>query len=240
MHTKIKNFGTPDNNEVDGTFNVLIWNVHKCLSNVLEQDLKYMLRYCDIVLMQEAVISEYWEKALAYFDRFEWSFFKSFNLRKNSETWVLTGSRFDRIAQSILPTKHKEPILRTPKASGISLFPIKNSMEKLMVINTHAMNFNFWTPFMEQISEIAESIQWHIGPMIWAGDFNTWSKWRMEFLMQIAESLWLEKIDFSYDPRFLKLDHILYRGLAPITCEIFDTVKSSDHYPISAQFELIK
>jgi endonuclease/exonuclease/phosphatase (EEP) superfamily protein YafD len=47
--------------------------------------------------------------------------------------------------------------------------------------------------------------------MIWAGDFNTWSRGRMEFLMNIAEKLGLEKIDFSYDPRFLKLDHILYR-----------------------------
>ncbi len=190
--------------------------------------------------MQEAVISEYWEKALHYFDRFEWSFFKSFNLHKNSETGVLTGSRFNQLAQAILPTKHKEPILRTPKATGISLFPIKDSSKKLMVINTHAMNFNFGTPFMEQITEIAETIEWHVGPMIWAGDFNTWSKGRMEFLMNIAEKLWLEKIDFSYDPRFLKLDHILYRWLSPVTCEIFDTVKSSDHYPISAQFELIK
>jgi hypothetical protein len=53
---------------------------------MLEDDLKRMLHYFDIVLMQEAIISEYWEKALHYFDHFEWSFFKSFNLHKNSET----------------------------------------------------------------------------------------------------------------------------------------------------------
>lgn len=100
------------------------------------------------------------------------------------------------------------------------------------------MNFNFGTPFLRQIQTVYEAIKDHEGPMIWAGDFNTWSKKRFIELRKITELLGLEWLEPENDRRFLKLDHILYRGIIPKYATIGSNVKTSDHFPIFAEFEI--
>ncbi len=198
-----------------------------------------MLHHFDIVLMQEAVMSETWTGIWKNIHTFTWGFFRSFSLGKHTETGVLTGSKFHQKILRILPSLDTEPLLRTPKASGISLIEIVGRKEQLLVINTHAMNFNFGTPFLRQIQTVYEAIKDHEGPMIWAGDFNTWSKKRFIELRKITELLGLEWLEPENDRRFLKLDHILYRGIIPKYATIGSNVKTSDHFPIFAEFEIV-
>lgn len=75
--------------------------------------------------------------------------------------------------------------------------------------------------------------------MIWAGDFNTWSTKRMRQLEIVASSLGLEWVIPENDRRFLKLDHILYRGMMPRYAEVRHDVTTSDHFPIFAEFEIV-
>ncbi len=121
-----------------------------------------MFRDFDIILMQEAVMSDTWTNIWKNITDFNWDFFRSFSMSKNRETGVLTGSKYRQKILAILPTADREPILRTPKSTGISLIDIAGRTEKLLVVNTHAMNFNFGKPFLRQIEAVALAIEDHV------------------------------------------------------------------------------
>jgi len=77
--------------------------------------------------------------------------------------------------------------------------------------------------------------------MIVTGDFNTWSKKRIEHLDHSARTIGLEPARFTNShhikQRFSKpLDHLYYRGLELTEAEVIDTGKVSDHNPIVATF----
>ncbi len=238
--TKIRVFGTLESpNMLQWDFRVLLWNIHKCLSKKLPEDMNRLLDRADIVLFQEALFSEKWEGLFEKFDGFGWGFFKGFRFpRREIFSGVMTGSRYTMSGHTIHSTTDQEPILRTHKSSGLSYFPIAWKSERLLIINTHAMNFNFGKPFRRQLEETLLLIRDHIGPMIWAGDFNTWSKARKRFLLEVASSLGLSWMEPMQDTRFLKLDHILYRGIEPLYAEVIGAIKSSDHKPILAGFRM--
>jgi len=237
--SNIFTLGSHDIQGINKTFTMCVWNVHKCLSKELSTDIERLFHEFDIILMQEAVFSEKWNQIWKSILHFEWGFFRSFSLGKNTETGVLTGSKFRQKILDIIPTVDKEPLLRTPKASGLSLIDIEGRFEKLLIVNTHAMNFNFGKPFLRQIETVYETIKNHEWPLIWAGDFNTWSKKRFTLLGSIAKELWLEWVIPENDKRFLKLDHILYRGVIPRYAEVRHDVRTSDHYPLFAEFEIV-
>jgi endonuclease/exonuclease/phosphatase (EEP) superfamily protein YafD len=136
-----------------------------------------------MVLFQEALLSDKWQKILSSFERFGWGFFRGFQFSGTEiSSGVMIGSRYEMQSHHIHSTADREPILRTAKSSGLSYFPIAGRTDQLLVINTHAMNFNFGQPFRSQIEATVRMIEGHVGPMIWAGDFNTWSKGRRSFL----------------------------------------------------------
>ena len=224
---------------IESSFRICVWNVHKCLSKKLHSDIENIFHDFDIVLMQEAIMSDTWTNIWKNITDFNWDFFRSFSMSKNRETGVLIGSKYHQKIMAILPSVDREPLLRTPKATGMSLINIAWRSEKLLIVNTHAMNFNFGKPFLRQIESIAEAIKDHVWPMIWAGDFNTWSRKRTRLLGEIAHTLGLEWLMPENDRRFLKLDHILYRGITPRYAEVRHDIKTSDHFPLFAEFEII-
>ncbi len=224
---------------IGNSFRLCVWNVHKCLSKKLRYDIYNLLKEFDIVMIQEAVLSDTWTTIWKNLSDFNWDFFRSFSIRRGTETGVLTGSKYKQKILAILPSVDREPILRTPKATGMSLIDITGRVEKLLIVNTHAMNFNFGKPFLRQIQSVQLAIEHHVWPMIWAWDFNTWSKKRMRALAKVAEELGLEWLIPENDQRFLKLDHILYRGVHPRFSEIRHDIKTSDHFPIWAEFEML-
>lgn len=61
----------------------------------------------------------------------------------------------------------------------------------------------------------------------------------MRELAKVAEELGLKWLIPENDKRFLKLDHILYRGVHPRFSEIRHDIKTSDHFPIWAEFEML-
>ncbi len=229
-------------NEIEAigdSFRLCVWNVHKCLSQKITADMQEFFQELDIVMIQEAVLSERWTMIWKNLSDFNWDFFRSFSLMWGTETGVLTGSKYRQKILAILPSVDREPILRTPKATGISLIDIVWRTEQLLIVNTHAMNFNFGAPFLRQIQSVQRSIEDHVWPMIWAWDFNTWSQKRMRALAKIADELGLDWLIPEHDRRLLKLDHILYRGVSPRSSRVCHDIKTSDHFPIWAEFEMV-
>ncbi len=108
------------------------------------------------------------------------------------------------------------------------------------MINVHAINFSFGVDvYQRQLNSLSTHIIDHKGPVILAGDFNAWSRPRVNVLKRFARRLKLKEVIFEKDLRtraFGKpLDYIFYRGLSLNKAEILIT-DASDHNPLVATF----
>jgi hypothetical protein len=119
----------------------------------------------------------------------------------------------------------------------ISWFGLTGSSDTLAVVNVHAINFSLSVEsYTQQMRAIGDALATHTGPVIFAGDFNTWSAARTQVVADVAQRLGLEEIKFAEDKRTLffgkQLDHILVRGLRVVSASAIP-VTSSDHNPVT-------
>ncbi len=215
---------------------VVTWNAHKFDDPQYFLDLKKISSQTDILFIQEAMHSSGWQLAFnSHMPGFDWSFHKSF-CTNNKATGVLTGTRYPQVSPRTIVSTGKEPVSFTPKVSSVSIISIQNV--KVLLINTHALNFNLGTDFEDQIDQLVQLISQTQIPVIWAGDFNTWSSGRRSYLFNMAMSVGLDPLIPNNDERFLKLDHILIRGFKAHTIQVLGQFKSSDHVPVLTTLEL--
>lgn len=217
------------------TLTVLTWNAHKFADANFFWDIKKLSEKSDLIFIQEAMHSTGWQNAFASHMHFDWSFHKSFCTNEQA-TGVMTGSRFLQVSPRTQVSSGTEPILFTHKVSGVSYIQFQN--KKIMLINTHALNFNLGADFEDQIDQLIELISRTNLPIIWSGDFNTWSADRRAYLFNQAISQGLDPLIPKSDPRFLQLDHILVRGFTSVRTEVLTQFKSSDHFPVMTQLVL--
>jgi endonuclease/exonuclease/phosphatase (EEP) superfamily protein YafD len=119
------------------------------------------------------------------------------------------------------------------------------------VVNVHGINFKIGLDdFRDQLGEIFERIADHRGPVVLAGDFNTWRERRLAFLVEKAEAAGLAAVDFSPEIHRIEsrsdnpLDHIFYSRdfLSPRTgsSDVLEEAKTSDHRPLYVELRLRK
>jgi len=102
----------------------------------------------------------------------------------------------------------------------------------------HSINFELAVDtYRAQLEALADALAGHRGPIIFAGDFNTWNDARDRVVAGIAARLGLTELKLSVDQRALffgrRLDHIFIRGLQSIDVSAIP-VDSSDHNPVVA------
>ncbi|MGG4607051.1 endonuclease/exonuclease/phosphatase family protein [Providencia sp. Me31A] len=141
------------------------------------------------------------------------------------------------------PLREKEPLLRLAKSALITVYPLPNG-KQLMVANVHAINFSFGVDvYTKQLNKLGMHIGKHVGPVILAGDFNAWSRQRVNALKRFIRSVGLKEALYDLDLRTKAfgrpLDFIFYRGLKLNKSKVLQT-DASDHNPIMTQFKLIK
>jgi len=216
---------------------VTTWNVYKYGKQGVFTDIQKLHQQSDLFLIQEAVHTPAWEKSFtSYMPDMNWVMYKSFCQNSNTAaTGVLIGARSNLNAVQNLLSPGTEPILNTHKASGLGYLTIAN--KKILVVNTHALNFNLGSDFENHIDQVVERIKQHIGPVIWGGDFNTWNGVRMTYLMKKTAEAGLFHAKPINDNRFLQLDHIFYRGLSQQRTTVLD-YETSDHYPVQTVFTI--
>lgn len=139
------------------------------------------------------------------------------------------------------PLREKEPLLRLAKSALITVYPLPNG-KQLMVANVHAINFSFGVDvYTRQLNKLGVHIGKHVGPVILAGDFNAWSRQRVNALKRFIRSVGLKEITFDEDLRTKAfgrpLDYIFYRGLKAIDSKVLIT-DASDHNPIMTRFDV--
>lgn len=216
-------------------FSVVTWNAHKLDDAKFIPDLVQLSEETDFLAMQEAMHSDTYQVTFLNNFSFAFSFHKSFCDSKKQATGVMNMSRFNLENNRTLVSPENEPVTGTPKVSGYSTLNVDGTI--VHIINTHALNFNMGSKFERHINSVADFIKTLQGPVVWTGDFNTWSAGRMKHLTEKTKALGLTHQIPANDNRGQKLDHIFSRGLTLIKVEVLSQYKSSDHLPLKAVFK---
>ena len=188
----------------------------------------------EVVLLQEATIDDELRRILEDAG-FDWVLASSF-LYGGHDIGVLTASRVAPLASCT--QRIGEPLIVVPKSAVISWFRVAGQREPLAVVNIHAINFALTLgAYQAQLAALADALARHRGPVIFAGDFNTWTEARRDALAATATKLGLAELAPRDDKRSLflgkQLDHIMVRGLEAIDVAAIP-VTSSDHNPLVA------
>ncbi|MBK8804352.1 MAG: endonuclease/exonuclease/phosphatase family protein [Fibrobacteres bacterium] len=233
---------------IPSRFTLVSWNTHKEINAGFLSDLGSLVgaSRADLVLLQEARVDSN-PSALqsALSDRI-WHL--SANLAGNGVQYgVLTASSALPLEATPLLSKAGEPIARTRKASLVTRYRIAH--DTLCVANVHALNFSpLLSGFRGQLSDLCDRLRAHSGPLIVAGDFNTWSDRKQNLSDSILGSLGLVRFGFGDQSarrtsRFgHALDHVYfhpaYLEVDSASVQVRDSIASSDHVPLVVPFRL--
>lgn len=218
------------------SISVMNWNIYKGQRDNWMADFREFSRNQDIVIIQEAMLHPNLTKSLNEHG-YNWNLNTGFQY-KNVATGVLTASRVKAASKQGLRTS--EPFLRLPKATLISRYDLRDTPEQLLVANIHSVNFTLGKAvYTKQIRDLQTALEQHDGPIILAGDFNSWSGERLRIIDEMVNELSLQKLRYENHNRTKifgqEIDHVFYRGLEPVELATHE-VTSSDHNPIMVTF----
>ncbi len=218
---------------------ILSWNIRKTRDQGWQEDLLRLGADANLSFIQEAALQarlgELWPGGPVY-----QSFAQGY-VSAAEVTGVMTLSSHAPTMQCNFTSI--EPWLGTPKAATVTEHAIDGYPQRLLAINIHAVNFTLGLEDLEaQIRPLTQVLARHKGPVILAGDFNTWSAARAVLVGRALESLGLQPLHFDPDLRSRAfgrpLDHIYVRGLQVENTEVIP-VSSSDHNPLRASLRLL-
>ena len=230
---------------LDKTFNVLVWNVYKGRMRGWENDFRSLIEGKHIIMLQESVLNTRYDPIFHMAERFEWVMAKTYgHTDTKMTTGVKTGAVVKSSAQGFYMSEDVEPLFRTPKMILATTYPIKGSEQPLLVVNMHAINFVSYEKFSRHLAKVVTAIENHEGPVILAGDFNTWSALRYKSLQDVAEQMGLTEVKLAKRRTRLThfnrhLDHLFFKGLEMVNAEMLTNIITSDHFPITAEFKVL-
>jgi endonuclease/exonuclease/phosphatase (EEP) superfamily protein YafD len=151
-------------------------------------------------------------------------------------TGVMTAATVPPIA--VCSLRQDEPLLRLPKAASVTRYRLAGRTETLLVANIHSVNFTLaLDAYVGQLEALVTELAEHRGPLILAGDLNTWTDRRREAVEAAAAALRLDEVALAPDHRRLflgkQVDRVYVRGLETLAARAIE-VRSSDHNPVSA------
>jgi endonuclease/exonuclease/phosphatase (EEP) superfamily protein YafD len=213
---------------------LVAWNLHKQADAGWERDLSRLAEGYDLLLLQEVTLGDPLRGIIADHD-LSWVMASSF-LYLDDDVGVLTAARVAPVATCT--QRAVEPLIRLPKSAVVAWFPVRGERESLAVVNVHAINFSLsLDAYAAQFRALGDALAGHAGPIVVAGDFNTWTDGRSGVVRDFAAGLGLVELTFAIDlrSRFFgrQFDHILVRGLEAVDA-IAIPVTSSDHNPVAA------
>jgi endonuclease/exonuclease/phosphatase (EEP) superfamily protein YafD len=223
---------------LDGSaIRLLNWNIQKSSQSGWRADLRKFARQSDLLLLQEATLEDNLVQLLE--TDYHAVFARGYH-SGDAQSGVMTLSVIPALTNCYL--SHREPWLGTPKATSISRYRLRDREQTLLVVNLHGVNFSLTSEALaRQLQDAGAVIRQHGGPVVFSGDFNTWSEERMLLLENTMRELQLLQLTFPQDHRTrvfgYSLDHIFVRGLRVVDSGS-SSVASSDHNPIFATLAL--
>lgn len=201
------------------------WNIHKVDSDQTIRDLESLNERADILMLQEVDTSKNLDQM------FVGQFAKSWGT-----TGVATISDVKQKKTKSFVSDSYEFGVFTPKAILFSHMDLGN--DDLLIVNVHALNFVAFDAFAFQMEELGKMVSKHEGPILIAGDFNTWFFTRTDLIRNILGKSGITEVEFEVEPgsdprsgSFGLLDRAYVRGLNVIGSEVMGEMTSSDHIP---------
>lgn len=218
---------------------LLNWNSHKETGPQWLQELQRMITGVDLLTLQEGVLTSEMRDLLSDGYRGSWILANAFT-QSDVHTGVLTASKVQH--DFFCSFRVAEPVIVVPKTVLISRYPIAGTTQMLLLANMHMVNFSFATnAYREQLRNAFDLISQHQGPLLIAGDFNSWNDERQIIIQHFADALGAEAVQFLVDGRTTffghVVDHIFYRGLEPLE-SVALPVTNSDHNPMRVTFRV--
>ena len=232
---------------INDSIRILNWNIHK-EGNLSEwkKEITHIVKDKEphFILLQEVrldgKVGDFISKDLKY----GWEFSPNLYQGKyDAYSGVLTASHIKpKMVESAL-SSGTELFSKIRKTVLFTKYPIGSPYLELLVVNIHGININIdLDGFKGQMRYIAEVVMRHDGPVILAGDFNTWREARLDHLSKLVKEMELVKIDFGSNADYVEtmfgnpLDHIFIskEKLEVIkgSQEVIMDIKSSDHSPL--------
>lgn len=226
------------------SISVFVWNIYKGEKKDWYKDFHKIANVADLFATQEFFDSE----SVEY----------TYSVRKNDEVliglaygisfWGVTGvatvSKVPSKTQTNFRTIAREDFsIKTYKTSLISKYPIQSYPHDLLFVNVHLLNSVDVSIYAKEINRIGHQIKTHLGPVVVAGDFNSWSE-RESVVKKWAKRWGLNEVKFSPDnrTRFGKskpIDRIFIKHLDVV--ESWSAkVKTSDHNPLGVKLRLVR
>ncbi|MDX2145455.1 MAG: endonuclease/exonuclease/phosphatase family protein [Rhodospirillaceae bacterium] len=233
--------GKASRKSLGNRFTLISWNMYKARRRRWLEDLTQMAEQADFILLQEAVLHGDREHPFHVSSGFEWIMGQNFAYQSRPVTsGVKTGSRIAALSRRMVRSRDREPMIDLPKTILATEYDILNSDGNLLLINIHAVNIVSAKKFTRQVEQVEGMIENHRGPVILAGDFNTWNRRRQSIVFKAVERHGLQRVPVAAPQwRHLNqvLDHVFYRGVTLRSAAALLNVRSSDHIPLKVEFE---
>lgn len=129
-------------------------------------------------------------------------------------------------AQDLSPRRtESRDLYGTPKSALLSTHPLAGG-QRLLAVNVHGINLRRADLLARQLRSVEAAVAEHVGPVVVAGDFNTWSRRRFAVVEAFALRLGLMRVFAGPDAP--KLDAVFVRGLEVEHARVVET-RHSDH-----------
>ena len=217
-------------------FTMLVWNVFKYQEIDWKKSISKLSAQADLLLLQEstaaAEINQYWHS-----NGWDGLLANAFEMEGRAYG---VQTLFKTQPMQACVSLATEPLIQFPKSALALLFQWQGSKEPLLVINLHGINFAIATQDLElQLLPLLVMIRQHQGPVIIAGDMNTWSDERRAMLDASLQVHGLTAVNFKPDHRLQvfgqTLDHIFVRGVR-VESAVSSADSGSDHQPMIVSF----
>lgn len=224
----------------------LVWNLHKGEDETFKPEYLALSLGRDIIMNQEVYLNKNMKDVFKFLLPYNIQTATSFLYGKEKiRTGVANISTVQPETTQFVRTEVREPVLKSPKITLITSYPIRFSKKKLTVVNIHGINFVSNASFRKELERIYQEIKDIPSPLIFAGDFNTWNEERVHTLEEYSKKLNLKAATFLPDNRITfngnHLDHFLYTSDIKITKARVDIIyKGSDHKPLTVEAEYLR
>jgi endonuclease/exonuclease/phosphatase (EEP) superfamily protein YafD len=217
-------------------FTLLSWNTHKRANPRFDAELERFAAGVELLALQEASeAAPTWSVLPA---TRSWTLVVAFELgRARTASGVATGSKAATQDQRALLSPTREPVTATPKSTLLTWIPIDGADQPVLLVNLHAINFRPAAALDAQLRALDPTLDGHQGPLIVAGDFNTWSRKRSQVVEDFAARHQLSSAFIDAEQAAPRLDHVYVRGLI-VTHVRVEPSRSSDHDAVRVELQL--
>lgn len=241
----LRTLGRASENILQRDLNIVVWNLYKGKNATFTKEFLKITEDADLIISQEMFLDYSMNKTLLSKDQYFYQTATSFFSGKNDvRTGLITGSKVAPLSAKYIRTINTEPFAKTPKLTMLTTYDVEGIDRPLMVANIHGINFVTHDVFSIEINRIFKVLKNHKGPMIFAGDFNTWSVERLKTLNRLASSIGLKPTVFFPDNRTTfngnKLDQFYHTNDIHVTsAKAISEFQGSDHTPLLVNVHIL-